>query len=134
MSFLDRFKIQPKHKSTDPEVRVAGRRRAAAGPLSEEDAAVLLALAREDVDARVRRAAIARIDDVGGAGERSRARDADAAIREEVHRAAGRRRRVGRPADAAMHALGALTDPKQICRTSRRPRRSTPSAPRPSSG
>ena len=25
MSFLDRFKIQPKHKSADPEIRIAVR-------------------------------------------------------------------------------------------------------------
>src|SRR5918994_1509120 len=61
MSFLDRFKIQPKHKSTDPEIRAASVSELGEG---EEDAAVLLALAREDADARVRRAAVARIEDV----------------------------------------------------------------------
>ena len=57
MSFLDRFKIQPKHKSADPDVRIAGVAELGA---TEEDAAALVALAREDVDARVRRAAAAR--------------------------------------------------------------------------
>ena len=50
MSFLDRFKIQPKHKSADPEIRIAGVAELGA---SEEDAAALVALAREDSEARV---------------------------------------------------------------------------------
>src|SRR6476469_1382103 len=83
MSFLDRFKIQPKYKSTDPEVRAAAVGELAPGPLSEEDAAILLALAREDVDSRVRRAAIARIDDVAALASIAGA-DADPAIRAEV--------------------------------------------------
>ena len=58
MSFLDRFKIQPKHKSPDPEVRIASVQELTA---TDEDAAVLVALAREDTDARVRRAAAARL-------------------------------------------------------------------------
>jgi len=61
MSFLDRFKIQPKHKSADPEIRASSVEELGPG---EEDAAVLLSLAREDPDARVRRAAIARVQDV----------------------------------------------------------------------
>src|SRR6185503_19416252 len=56
MAFLDRFKIQPKHKSPDPEVRVASVQELGAEP---EDGAVLVALATEDPDARVRRAAAA---------------------------------------------------------------------------
>jgi hypothetical protein len=116
MSFLDRFKIQPKHKSPDPEVRLASVQElgaGASGPLNDEDAGVLLALAREDTDARVRRAAAARIEDVGVLAAIA-GFDADAGIREEV---------LGRLADAAMsgdsaqtaaQALGALTDQKQI--------------------
>jgi hypothetical protein len=112
MSFLDRFKIQPKHKSPDPDVRVAFVHELPAGPPSEEDAAALVSLVREDPDARVRRAAAARIDDVAilaaVAGQ-----DADAGIREEV---LGRLANVasGDSAEAAAVALGALTDQKQI--------------------
>jgi hypothetical protein len=65
MSFLDRFKIQPKHKSPDPDVRVAFVHELPAGPPSEEDAAVLVALAREDAEARVRRAASTRMLSIG---------------------------------------------------------------------
>jgi Domain of Unknown Function (DUF349) len=108
MSFLDRFKIQPKHKSPDPEVRVASVQELTA---TDEDAAVLVALAREDTDARVRRAAAARITDVSVLAAIVRG-DQDEGIREEVS---------GRLADVAVsdaaeagQALATLTDPKQI--------------------
>src|SRR3954453_9518022 len=112
MSFLDRFKIQPKYKSADPDVRVAAVSEFGPGPLNEEDQAALLALAREDTDARVRRAAIARIEDVGVLAQIA-ANDADQGIREGV---LGRLAEVAMRdnADAAGRALAALTDPKQI--------------------
>jgi hypothetical protein len=43
MSFLDRFKIQPKHKSADPEIRLAGVAELGA---SDEEVAALVSLAR----------------------------------------------------------------------------------------
>jgi hypothetical protein len=111
MSFLDRFKIQPKHKSPDPDVRVAAVQELPGGPLSDEDTAVLVSLAREDVDARVRRAAAARITEVGVLAAIVRG-DQDEGIREEV---------AARLADVAVsdaaeagQALATLTDPKQI--------------------
>ena len=109
MSFLDRFKIQPRHKSTDPEIRIAGVAELGAG---EEDAAALVALAREDSDARVRRAAAARIADVGVLAAIA-AGDADQALREEtLARLAVIA--AGGAADEAAQALGALSDQKQI--------------------
>ncbi len=112
MSFLDRFKIQPKYKSADPEVRAAAVAEFGPGPVSEDDAAVLVALAREDLDVRVRRAATARIEDVGVLAAIATA-DADAGIREEViERLAVIA--AGSDADAATRALEALTDQKQI--------------------
>src|SRR5436190_4569294 len=110
MSFLDRFKIQPKHKSDDPEIRLASVPELGA---AEGDDAVLVALATEDPDARVRRAAAARIEDVGVLA-RIAASEADAELREEL---LGRLVEVaasGGSADAAAQALGALTDQKQI--------------------
>ena len=80
MSFLDRFKIQPKYKSTDPEQRVAGVQELTDTP---EDAAVLVSLAREDADARVRRAALARVQDVTVLADLA-ASDADTSIRAEL--------------------------------------------------
>jgi hypothetical protein len=109
MSFLDRFKIQPKYKSTDPEIRAAS---VAELTGSEEDAAVLLQLAREDADVRVRRAAAARIDDVGVLAGIAGS-DQDPGLREEL---LGRLANiaVGDAAEPAAKALAALTDVKQI--------------------
>jgi hypothetical protein len=109
MSFLDRFKIQPKHKSPDPEVRAASVSELGEG---EEDAAVLLALAREDTDARVRRAAVARIGDVSVLAAIA-GNDADPGIREELIARLGTIA-TNDPADRAVVALAALVDPKQI--------------------
>src|SRR5258708_5108071 len=110
MSFLDRFKIQPKYKSPDPEIRAASVQELGAG---EEDAAVLVALAREDDDARVRRAAAARIADVEALAAIAGS-DPDAGIRGEVlDRLAGIALSGDSAASAAL-ALGALTDQKQI--------------------
>ncbi|HET7695190.1 MAG TPA: DUF349 domain-containing protein, partial [Vicinamibacterales bacterium] len=109
MSFLDRFKIQPKHKSADPEIRVAGV--AELGP-SDEDTAALVALAREDAEVRVRRAAAARIEDVDVLAGLAAA-DADAGLREEL---LARLAAIAAGSDeaSAARALAALTDPKQI--------------------
>src|SRR5260221_4676515 len=113
MSFLDRFKIQPKYKSPDPDVRLAAVQELGAGPLTDEDAGVLVALAREDVDARVRRAAAAHIDDVGVLAAVANS-DADAGIREEVLGRLAGVAASGESAETAAVALGALTDQKQI--------------------
>jgi hypothetical protein len=109
MSFLDRFKIQPKHKSTDPEIRAASVSELGEG---EEDAAVLLALAREDTDARVRRAAVARIEDVNVLAAIAGS-DPDEGIREELLARLGTIAATD-AADRALVALGAVIDPKQI--------------------
>ena len=58
MSFLDRFKPQPRWKHADPAVRAAS---IAEIPDDEEHRAVLSELASLDDDVRVRRAAQARI-------------------------------------------------------------------------
>src|SRR5579872_1122276 len=110
MSFLDRFKIQPKYKSTDPEQRVAGVQELTDTP---EDAAVLVALAREDADARVRRAALARIQDVSVLADRAAA-DLDTSIRADLIERLASVAASSDSADAALPALAALSDPKQI--------------------
>ena len=58
MSFLDRFKLQPRWKHTDPAVRAAA---VADVPPDEEGQAALRELAGSDEDVRVRRAAAARL-------------------------------------------------------------------------
>src|SRR5438067_12833605 len=83
MSFLDRFKIQPKYKSTDPEVRLAAVRELGLETATDDERAALVALAREDADARVRRAAAGRIDDVEVLAGIASA-EADETLRSEV--------------------------------------------------
>ena len=62
MSFLDRFKPQARWKHADPAIRAA-----AVGDIPEDDEhrAVIAELATKDEDVRVRRAAVARLADVG---------------------------------------------------------------------
>ena len=62
MSFLDRFKPQPRWKHADAAVRAAA---VAEVPDDEEHRSVLLELATEDPDIRVRRAAAARLTSAG---------------------------------------------------------------------
>src|SRR5689334_21046259 len=110
MSFLDRFKIQPKYRSTDPEQRIAG-----VGELTDsaEDAAILVSLAREDADPRVRRAAQARIQDAGVLADLAGS-DADPAVRAELIERQAAIAGSGTSPDAALRALAALMDQKQI--------------------
>jgi hypothetical protein len=58
MSFLDRFKPQPRWKNADPAIRAAA---VADIPRDDEHLGVLRELARDDSDTRVRRAAGARL-------------------------------------------------------------------------
>lgn len=62
MSFLDRFKPQPKYRSPDPAIRLAG---IAELPDDAESWGVIAELAASDEDVRVRRAAVNRLDAVG---------------------------------------------------------------------
>ncbi len=62
MSFLDRFKPQPKYRSPDPAVRLAGL---AELPDDAETWGIIAELAASDEDVRVRRAATERIGVVG---------------------------------------------------------------------
>ena len=61
MSFLDRFKSQPRWKNADPAVRAAA---VADIPHDDEHLVVLRELARDDTDPRVRRAAGGRLSTV----------------------------------------------------------------------
>ena len=62
MSFLDRFKTQPKYRHPDPAIRLAG---VAELPDDAEHWGVIAELAASDEDVRVRRAALERIGVVG---------------------------------------------------------------------
>lgn len=80
MSFLDRFKSQPRWKHADPLIRLAAIPEI---PDNDEHLGVVAELAAGDEDVRVRRAAIARLADVPALVRLARSeRDAD--LRREV--------------------------------------------------
>jgi hypothetical protein len=80
MGILERLRPQPRWKHADPAVRAA-----AVYDLGPEEGEALLALAREDADARVRRAAVVRLDSVDVLGEIART-DPDEDVRAEAVR------------------------------------------------
>ncbi|MGH9348782.1 MAG: hypothetical protein ACRD26_16110, partial [Vicinamibacterales bacterium] len=80
MGLLEKLRPQPRWKHGDPSVRAA-----AVYELGPEDVDALRALAREDADARVRRAAVSRVDDAAILGEIGRT-DPDEEVRAEAIR------------------------------------------------
>ena len=64
MGILEKLRPQPRWRHADPAVRAA-----AVYELGPDDSDALHALAREDVEPRVRRAAVTRIDDAGALAE-----------------------------------------------------------------
>jgi len=111
MSFLDRFKPQPRWKHADPAVRAAAVPEI---PDDPEHQAVIEELARADEDVRVRRGALARVASVAVLVDVARS-DRDEELRREVAErlvaiatAPG-----GSDGDAAL-ALDGLEDPKQL--------------------
>jgi hypothetical protein len=80
MGILERLRPQPRWKHSDPQVRAA-----AVNDLGPDEGEVLRALAREDAEARVRRAAVARLDDVATLGEVAKT-DPDSDVRNEATR------------------------------------------------
>ena len=80
MGILEKLRPQPRWKHADPAVRAA-----AVYELGPEDVEALRALAREDAEARVRRAAVTRIDEVPVLAEVART-DPDEDVRAEAVR------------------------------------------------
>jgi hypothetical protein len=80
MGILEKLRPQPRWKHADPGVRVA-----AVYELGPDESDVLHALAREDAEARVRRAAVTRIDEVSVLGDIA-ASDPDEDVRAEAVR------------------------------------------------
>ena len=80
MGILEKLRPQPRWKHADPGVRSA-----AVYELGPEEADALLALAREDADSRVRRAAVGRLSEVDVLGEIART-DPDEDVRSEAIR------------------------------------------------
>ncbi len=109
MSLFDRLKPTPRWKHADPQVRLASIQEVEA---TRDDAAGILAtLARADADARVRRAAAARIADAGVLGEVLK-QDGD----EQVRQAAADvlLQMAGGNSPEAGAAAAALIDPKHL--------------------
>lgn len=108
MGILERLRPQPRWKHADPAVRVA-----AVYEFGPEDAEALHAVAREDAEARVRRAAVTRIDDVAMLAEVART-DPDEEVRAEAVRGlAG----IGAEADEAAQAIDAVRQLLALGRT-----------------
>ena len=80
MGILEKLRPQPRWKHADPTVRAA-----AIYEIGADEVDALHALAREDVDARVRRAAVTRVDDVPALGEIAKT-DPDEDVRAEAVR------------------------------------------------
>ncbi len=78
MALLDRFRAQPRQKHADPAVRLGFVQEI---PLEERE--LLAEIAREDPDARVRRAAVAKLMDPAALGGVAKG-DADEAVREQA--------------------------------------------------
>src|SRR6185436_12168769 len=103
MGILERFRTPPRWKHADPAVRVAAVFEA--GP---EDADALRALAREDTEARVRRAAASRLADAALLADIART-DPDEDVRAEAVRGLAGIAVETENLDAAQVVLGHLT-------------------------
>ena len=111
MSFLDRFKSQPKYRHPDPTIRLAGL---AELPDDAESWGVIAELAASDEDVRVRRAAIGRIGAAGYLARLARTERDDALKRELYERLITI---ANAPADSdsdAATALEGLSDVKHL--------------------
>ena len=80
MGILEKLRPLPRWKHADPAVRAAS-----VYDLGPDEAEALLALAREDAEARVRRAAVTRLDDPAVLGDIART-DPDEDVRAEAIR------------------------------------------------
>jgi len=115
MTLLDRFRKRPRWESEDPAVRAEGVRE----ELPADEQELIARLAREDADARVRRAAIKKVVALAVLGEAASG-DADEGVRREaeerlIERAAGTDEA---QALAAVALLGETRHVVQAARTS----------------
>jgi len=104
MGILEKLRPQPRWKHADPAVRAA-----AVYDLGPDDADALRALAREDAEARVRRAAVTRLEDIETLADVART-DPDDEVRAEAVRGlvgmAAETDDATRAADVARQLLG----------------------------
>ena len=111
MSFLDRFKPQPKYRNPDPAIRLAG---VAELPDDAESWGVIAELAASDEDVRVRRAAINRIAVVGYLARLARTERDDSLRRELVDRLIAVANAPAETDGDAAAALDGLSDQKSF--------------------
>ena len=109
MSFLDRFKSQPKYRNPDPAIRLAGL---AELPDDAESWGVIAELAASDEDVRVRRAAVARVGAAGYLARLART-ERDEALKRELCERLVEIANGASDTDAAT-ALEGLSDPKHF--------------------
>jgi hypothetical protein len=118
MTLLDRFRSRSPWQSPDPQVRAAAVRQ-----LGADQSDVLVTLAREDADPRVRRAAVQRLDDPVALAERAKDDDDDS-VRQEATSRLAHMAEVTEDAAAAQAALAGLSDTRHLstlARTARLP-------------
>jgi hypothetical protein len=108
MALLDRLRSQPKWKHADPEIRAAGLQE-----LGPDDQDVFAELARQDPDARVRRAAVRRLMDPAILAEVLRG-DADERVRDEASTVLQSTAISETHEATAMAAAAALDDPRVL--------------------
>src|SRR5688500_1076433 len=111
MSFLDRFKPQPRWKHADPAVRAAA---VAEIPDDLEHQAVIEELASADEDLRVRREALARVANVAVLAAAARSERDEDLRRDVTERLVAIATAPGGAEGDAALALDGLEDPKQL--------------------
>ncbi len=111
MSFLDRFKTQPKYRNPDPAIRLAG---VAELPDDAEHWGVIAELAASDEDVRVRRAALERIGVVGYLARIARTERDESLRRELAERLIAIANAPAESDGDAAAALDGLSDQKQF--------------------
>jgi hypothetical protein len=104
MGLLEKLRPHPRWKHADPAVRAA-----AVYDLGPDEADALRALAREDAEPRVRRAAVTRLDDPAVLGEIART-DPDEEVRAEAIRGLAGLAAEAEQSENAAHVLQQLVD------------------------
>ena len=112
-TFIDRFRSKPEWQHPDPSVRAEAVLR-----LPSAEAETLLAIAREDADARVRRAAVRKLSDVDAVAALASG-DADPGVRDEAGSRLAHLAVHGHDEHAAKRAVEGLRDARQLAAVAR---------------
>ncbi len=112
-TLIDRFRSKPEWQHPDPAVRAEAVLR-----LPSAESETLLAIAREDADARVRRAAVRKLSDIDAVSAIASG-DADAGVRDEAESRLAHLALHERDEHAAKRALEGLRDPRHLAAVAR---------------